>query len=201
MKHFSLAVLLLASSVLGACGDDEPAPQPTQQPVAPKPKAAATSADPTAKMARAYISGKQSAPVDLKYDVASKPQPGKVLDIDLAFVTTAVADSMAVTIASGTPGLEILSGATANFGILKIGEVTHHKISVRGDRADVLYFTVTATLHAVGVNSSRTWSIPLIFLDPAGPAAATSANATADAQAKPDAAGQKVQSLPARENK
>ncbi len=185
--------ILFACVLLAACGSEE-APAPVPQSAAPKPQAPKPP-DPTAKMAKAYA-GKPTAPVDLKYDVPSKPEPGKTLEIDLAFIVTAVTDSMTVSISSGTEGLEILSGATGAFGALKHDEIVKHAVTVRADRADVLYFTVTATLTTVGIHSSRTFSIPLIFSDPTDVAATT----TPPTQAKSDATGQKVESLPAQES-
>jgi hypothetical protein len=196
--HLS-AILAVAASALTACGSgDAPAPAPQQPaPVAQAPKPA----DPTAKMARAVVSGKSGAAVELKYDVLSKPEPGKPIEIDLALISGSVADSLTVNV-TAAPGLEVLSNATGNFGTLKFGEVAHHKVTVRADRADVVYLTVTAIVNAVGVNSARTFAIPLIFTEPGATGTPTAAvHATNDAQTKPDATGQKIQSMPAQESK
>ena len=189
------ATLVLAASALAACGSDEPAIQ-TPEPMVAKPQA--KPADPTAKMARAVVSGKTTAAVELRYDVAGKPEPGKLIEVDLALIPTAVAESLAVTV-TGTPGLEVVSNATATYNSLKIGQVAHQKITIRSQRAEVGYLTVTATVIAVGLTSARTFAIPLIFSDPASAAAAADARVTTGPQAKPDATGQKIQSMPAQE--
>ncbi len=164
MKIISTAILFLALSILAACGSKNETPAPVQT-VVRKPQIAKP-ADPTARMAHAVVTAKTGAAVDLKYDVLSKPEAGKPLELDLALVLGTVVDSMTVNVAA-TPGLEIVGNATATFDKLKIGEVTHQKVEVRAEHAEVVYLTVTATLFAVGTSSVRAFAIPLIFSEPA----------------------------------
>jgi hypothetical protein len=197
IKTTATTILILSAALYG-CGSDDEAAKATQA-VTPVVREAKP-VDPTEKMARAVASGKTGAAVELKYDVLSKPEPGKPIEIDLAFIPSTVADTLVVNV-TATPGLEVVANETANFGLLKIGEVAHHKITVRAERADVVYLTVVVTLNAVGVNSVRTFAIPLIVSDPNAPDAPASASVVTQAQMKTDATGQKIQSMPAQESK
>jgi len=194
-KAIALSTVLLTAACLVACGSEESTPAPQPAKVAPKPQAPAQPADPTAKMARAVPSGKSGAAVDLKYEVTSKPEPGKPIAIELALIPGSVTDSMTVHVA-GSPGLEVVANPTGMFGALKIGEVANHTVSVRAERAEMLYLTITATLSALNINSVRTFAIPLIFTDAAADAKVTT---TAEPQPQQDATGQKIESMKAEE--
>lgn len=194
IKLATLAILLLSVSLFG-CGSDEDTAKAAKT-AAPVVKEAAP-VDPTAKMARAVPSSKSGAAIELKYDVLSKPETGKPIEIDLALIPSSLLDSISVNV-TATPGLEIVTNATGNFGVTKIGEVTHHLITVRADHADVVYLTVAVTVNAVGVNSARTFAIPLIVSDPGAPEAQPAAKDAANIDTKTDSAGQKVQSMPAK---
>jgi hypothetical protein len=188
------AIFVLSAALLAACSSEEPTPTPVPRaPAANVQTQAAKPADPTAKMARAVTAGKASAPIELKYDVLVKPQPGEPIEIDLALIPGANADSIAVAV-TATPGLEIVSAPNATFGPLKAGEVANHKITARAAKIDVVYITVTATVTAIGTTQARAFAIPLIIGDPV-------TVAPSDASAKPDATGQKVQGMPAKESK
>jgi hypothetical protein len=194
MKSKLSAIFVLSAALLAACSSEEPTPTPVPRaPAANVQTQAAKPVDPTAKMARAVTAGKSSAPVELKYDVLVKPQPGEPIEIDLALIPGADVDSLSVAV-TATPGLEIVSTPTASFGPLKAGEVANHKITARAAKVDVVYITVTATLTAVGTSQARSFAIPLIVGDPV-------AVTPSDASAKPDATGQKVQGMPAKETK
>jgi hypothetical protein len=188
------ALCVLSAGLLSACGSEEPTPTPVPRAPAAQPQASKPS-DPTAKMAHAVTAGKASAPVDLKYDVLAKPEPGKSIEIDLAVIPGVNADSISVAV-TATPGLEITSNANATFGAVSSGAAAHHKITARAAKIDVVYVTVTVTMTAVGTTQSRAFAIPLIVGDPAAAAASVS-----DAQTKTDATGQKVQAMPAKESK
>jgi hypothetical protein len=186
-----LALLILTAGSIAGCGSDDKAAAPsTPQPKTPVAKVEASPADPTAKMAHAVVVGKSGAAVDLKYDVLNKPEIGKPVEIELALIPGAVLDSMTVSLAATTPGLTVISGGEGSFGKLAIGEVARQKFLVTADKEDVLYLTVTATAYAVGLSSTRSFAIPLIFSAPP-PAADVHA----------DTPAQKVQTASAPEKK
>lgn len=196
MKTKLAAILILSAGWLAGCGSDEPAPDAAPVPRAPATQQQAQSAKPadlTAKMARAVTSGKSAAPVELKYEIRTKPEPGKPIEIDLALIAGAHSDSLTVAV-TATPGLEIVTGSNGTFGPLNAGEIANHKVTAQVAQIDVVYLTVTATLAAAGTSQARTFAIPLIVGSPA-PATPSSASA------KPDATGQKVQGMPAKETK
>jgi hypothetical protein len=186
MKLRPIASLILSIAIvfsLAACGSGDKTPVPAA-PVKEAPKRAAQPADPTEKMAHAVVAGKSGASVDLKYDVLNKPEPGKAIEIELALIAGAVLDSASLNV-SAMPGITIVSNPDASFGKLGVGEIARQKFIVMADQPSVVYLTVTATATSVGINSSRTFAIPLIVATPVeAPATPVAENKTPTAPEK-----------------
>lgn len=164
------ALLAAAALLLAACGsNDEPAPAPAAAP-APPPKPAVEKApeDPTANMARAVATSGASAPINLRYEITSKPVTNTPIEIDLAVLVATGADSLSLSFESG-PGLTIISEPPPAQENVQPGVPVMAKLAVSADKPDVFYVTVVATIQSSGVPTTRQYAIPLIFSDPPPP--------------------------------
>jgi hypothetical protein len=185
-----LALSALAMT-LAACGSN---PEPPAKPVAAAPATAkpvvASEKDATAKMARAVGAGKPGAAVDLKYELAARPQAGKPVELTVALVPSPGVDSMDVTF-GGMDGITLAGDLTANFPEVKPGESYTHTLSLLPARNGVFYVTATVNTQIGGASLGRTFSIPFVVGDaPAQQQKPTPAK---------DANGQAIQPMKAQE--
>lgn len=152
-------------------------------------KTASDDARDDARMASAVVSGKTSAPVDLRYELAAKPAVGQSLEIELVFLPTAPSETLEVQV-SGMPGLTLAGGATAKFDKVRAGEPYPHKVLVQASGSGTYYVSVIAKMVTQTQTEVRTFSVPVVF-------------GTVPAVAKPapakDANGEPIESMPAKE--
>jgi len=192
---------LLAAALVAACGGgkgEEEVAQATQEPaagVAGAPVAAAPPAvDPDkARLASAVADGKTSAPVDMRYDVLTKPAQGQPFEVELVFEPRRAADSLEIEI-TDAPGLVLVGETTAKFGPVEAGQSYTAKVLVKGDNAGLYYIGVVARMSTQVQTESRAFAVPVVIGDPAAgqkPAAAPVL----------DAQGQAVQPMKAEEPK
>lgn len=191
----TLAVVALAA-LLAACGrgDKEPAAPPAKEAAEKKPVAAASTPakadDPDSRLATAVATGKTAAGVDLKYDVAAKPEPGQDFQIELVFLPRVAADALEVEV-SPIPGLAIVSGATARFENVTADERYSTPVVARADGQGLYYLGVSARMATQVQAEARTFSVPIVV-----GAALAAAEKPAPAT---DTSGQPIQSTPAEE--
>lgn len=164
------AIACVSLSACGDSGDDKASQSIT--PIQVKKESAP--ADPTARMARAVPIGGATAPVNLKYDVLSKPIVGTPVEIELAVMPTQHADSMSVSMA-GSPGLTLSLENVPSGGVVKSGHIEKVRFTALADKEAVYYVTVTATLYTAGTSEVRNFALPLIVTQPGSTAAATAA--------------------------
>jgi hypothetical protein len=195
----SAALALLAGLLVAGCGSKEqeqaaatPAPE-APAPAAPAP-AAATPEEVAkdARMASAVADGKTTAPVDLRYDIATKPDVGQAFEVELELKPRVSADALDVEIGD-SPGLTIVGERVARFANVGAGQGYSFKVLVSGASAGLYYISVIATVSSKVQTEVRAFTIPVVIGTPA-PAAAQKP------QAQVDASGQPIQSMPAKEN-
>ena len=155
-----------AFAMLSACGSDPEPPPPASPATAPAQAAqtqptAATQADPTEKMGRAVGSGKPGAAVDIKYEFASRPEPGKPVQLDVALIPSAGVDSMTARF-SGMEGITLAGGLTAEYASVQPRQPYKHSVSVLADKAGVFYITVSVDTVIGGATLGRTFAIPFV---------------------------------------
>ena len=193
------AVAVLAASLLAGCGAGKQpesaavggTPEPAQvEPAASAPPPADV-ADEKSRMATAVTDGKTSAPVDMKYDLPSKPGVGLPFEVELVFDTRMAADALEVEI-SEAPGLVVVSEKTIKFEPVEGGQSYTTKLLVKGDNPGLYYVGVVAKMSTSVQSESRAFAIPIVIGD--SPAAEKPAPAK-------DAAGQAIESMPAAEPK
>ena len=184
---------IAALAMLSACGSDPEPPPPAAaapaQAAQPQPAPAAP-ADPTEKMARAIGNGKPGAAVDIKYEFASRPEPGKPVQLDVALIASAGVDSMTARF-SGMDGITLAGDLTADYASVEPRQVYKHSVSVLADKAGVFYVTVSVDTVIGGATLGRTFAIPFV----AGTGQVTQQK-TAPVT---DAAGQPVEPMKAEE--
>jgi hypothetical protein len=192
------AVTLLAAALVAACGggkDEEAAAQAAQDPApsaAGAPVAAAPAVDSAkARLASAVADGKTSAPIDMKYDVLTKPAQGQPFEVELVFAPLQAAETLEIEI-TDAPGLVLVGEKTAKFGPVEAGQSYTAKVLVKGDNAGLYYIGVVARMARQSLTESRAFAVPVVIGDPAAgqkPAAAPVL----------DAEGQAVQPMKAEE--
>jgi hypothetical protein len=187
-------VILALAALLAACGgggDDGPkVRQRTSAPVDEAAQAAAAAESPDDKrMANAVVTGKTSAPVDLKYDLLAKPAVGQPFEIELAFLPRLATDTLEVEV-TGIPGLVVVSGGKARFDGVAAGGRHVAKVTVQADTAGIYYVNVVARMITQVQTEARTFSVPVVV--------GTVAPAQAAAPVT-DAAGEAIEPMPAVE--
>jgi len=190
-------VALLAAALVTACGggkDDAAAVAKAEKAKADVPAAAAPPAsvdEKHSRLASAVVDSKTTAPVDMKYDVLSKPALGQPFEVEMTFDTRLSADSLEIEITEA-PGLTIVGAKTASFAPVEGGQSYSSKVLVQGDNPGLYYIGVVAKMSTKVQTESRAFAIPVVIGDP------PSAQKAAPAK---DATGQAVQSIPAQEPK
>lgn len=188
------ALVLLACAVMTGCGSkDEPAAAtPAATASTPPPAAPVVTPEQAAKdarMAKAVVNGKATAPVDLHYDILSKPDVGQPFEVELALRPRVAAETLDVQIGDSI-GLVIDGERTARFTAVEAGQDYSFKVQALGAAAGVYYISITATISSKVQAETRSFSIPVVI---GSPAAQKTTPQT-------DSAGQPIQSMPAKED-
>jgi len=185
-------VALALACTLAACGGGDEAKNGKRAAKASDEAADATAVTKSpedARMANAVATGKTSAPVDLKYDLLTKPAAGQPFEIELAFLPRLAADTLEVEV-TGIPGLTVVSGGVARFAAVTGGSRHVAKVTVQADVDGIYYANVVARMVTKVQSEARTFAVPVVV------------GTVAPAQkAEPvtDAAGEAIQPMPATE--
>lgn len=174
-KFLSVIAVLLACAVVAACnrGTNEAAtPAATTSVVKPKQSKAAQ--NPLANMIKAVPVAAGEQPVELRFELAARPEVGQAVEVKLNLLGLADASDMHLTI-TAAPGLDVLSGAQANFTSLKVGESLSHQLSVRSKDAGIFIADVQLMATINGAMQTLNYSIPVAIVTPDAPAAAATA--------------------------
>jgi hypothetical protein len=186
--------VLALAAVLAACGrgeEEQAAATGTPAAGAPAGGAAVPAESPDDKrMANAVVTGKTTAPVDLKYDVLAKPDIGQPFEIELAFSPRLPADALEVEV-TGIPGLTVVSGGATRFEGVTGGERYVVKALVQADAPGIYYANVVAKMVTQLQAEARTFSVPVVV---------GSVPAAQKTEPAKDASGEAIKSLPAVES-
>jgi hypothetical protein len=193
LRHTTIAALVALLVACGGGGEEEPKKAPVKKVV--KQTRAETEAQTTAqndemRLANAVVTGKTTAPVDLKFDVPAKPGVGQPFVVELVFSPRLPADVLEVEV-TGNPGLALVDGGTARFEDVQTNGRHVLQVQARADAAGLYYLSVVARMVNKVQTEARTFSVPV----------AVGAGAVAE---KPtparDASGQPIESMPAQES-
>ena len=113
------------------------------------------------RMANAVVTGKTTAPVDLKYDVLAKPNVGQPFEVELAFSPRLPADALEVEV-TGIPGLTVVSGGATRFEGVLAGDRHVAKVLVQADAPGIYYANVVAKMITQVQTEARTFSVPVV---------------------------------------
>ena len=190
MRRLAQFLLITSLAVATAACDSEPeAPADAPAAAAAPLPAPATEAPPdaTAKMARAVGDGKPGAAVDNRYDISAKPEVGKPMEVQIAFVPRSGVEALAAVI-SGMDGITVAGNLKPHFDNVQAGNSYQHNFTLLPDRNGVYYVTVAVTTTLSGASIGRTFSIPFVV-----------GNAPVQEKAAPpkDAEGQAVEAMKA----
>jgi hypothetical protein len=113
-------------------------------------------------MAAAPTMGKGPAVVDLKFELAQRPQIGQVLEINLALVPKFDGGPATLQV-SASPGLDAVQGDTP-FDLPEVaaGEVYRHTVHVTPSVEGVLLMSLTVSLKHDDISDSEAFSVPVI---------------------------------------
>jgi hypothetical protein len=147
--------------------------------------------------------GKPGAPVEMKFDILERPEPGKTVPIVIE-VTPIGADIATLDVSvQATDGIEVLDGAQMpQLQKPADGATARHTVNVRPQRDGVFYVSIVALVEQPSGSIARSFSIPIIVGGGAAASAAVSGKAAAGGGAalKSDASGNSVVSMPAQES-
>jgi hypothetical protein len=155
----------------------------------PAPKAAApadTGVDPavdaTRRMAAGVPVGTSTAPVDVRFDLASVPAPGQPFQLDVAVLLQAPAPLLRIDVAGGA-GLTIADpSGTVVLEKVQAGTVQHVPVTAASSAPGTRVFNVKVTLELPSGAESRGFAFPVIVGGSAAPAASPAAAAPAAAK-------------------
>jgi hypothetical protein len=168
MNRLLACLSILSLGLLTACGSQEE-PAPPAAAATPTPAAAPAAApepappeDPTAKMAKAVIaSGKPGAAVDIRYDFKAKPAIGTPVELEIAFVPSAPAETLEATL-KGMEGLSLTGALTATFNNVERGKPYTHTVTVLPETSGVFYVSASVSMKTGETSMGRTFAIPLV---------------------------------------
>ena len=150
------------------------------------------SVDDDPRYAAAVVSGKTSAPVDLKYDLATKPRAGEPFEIELVFQPRLPADTLEVEV-TGMPGLVVGQQGAFKFDKVQVQTPYVQKVTVQADADGTYYVSVVARMISQIQTEVRTFSVPVVV--------GTTPAVVAKPAPQTDATGQAIQPTQATEAK
>jgi hypothetical protein len=150
--------------VLAACGGSKQVGTADQ--LAAKNAAAAkqhssTSAEQTATMVQAPTSGKATAPMQLKFELAERPVAGQTIDMGLALMVTVPAQSVTLHLADAA-GIVYADAADRPLGAVVPDTVYRQDIKLSAAAEGVYFVGVTAIMSRDTLTETRNFSIPII---------------------------------------
>jgi hypothetical protein len=141
------------------------------------------------RMANAVADSKTTAPIDLLYDIPTKPEVGQPFTVELSVKPRLPADTLDVEIGD-SPGITIEGDRAARFPDVQAGEPYTFKVQVRGDAPGLYYISVMAKMATKVQSEGRAFSVPVVIGSPV---------AAQKPAPQKDASGQAIESMPAKE--
>lgn len=200
--RLALLVMVAVPTLLGCSGADRPAAGKGES-------AAGAAGDAASRAAIAHsdgmvsavsASGKPGASVDLKFDIATKPELGKPLTVKVAVLPRSAEISQLRVVFQSNESVEVQSGSEMPVQEKPAdGAVLSHAVTVVPRREGVLYLGAVALVESGSSSVARSFAIPIIVGDPVQAEQALAAKPAQGALAKGEG-GEKIISLPASEN-
>jgi hypothetical protein len=158
-------VLTLCCCALSACDrNPEPAQTPATTPrQVVKSSANSSAADPLAGMVKAVTSDTRQHVIELRFELAGRPEVGAAVDVKLNL--QAVDDAAEVKLMLATdPKISIIAGGEAAFATIKAGESVSHIVTLRGTEAGIFVLDAKLTTTANGGPRTLNYAIPVAIV-------------------------------------
>jgi hypothetical protein len=197
-SHGTLIVIAALAATRAACADDAPeaaAGAASATEAAPQPKIVEANKKASGHLVAAVATGKPGAPVQMRFDIASRPKLGEAFEVAVELSADAPNVGNLQVVFQATDGLEIRGGSEIAAAAPAVGQALAHKIVVQPLREGIFYISAVATADVNGVVEARSFAIPVIV----GNAAPASANKPSGILGT-DAKGEKISSLAASES-
>ncbi|MCC6172510.1 MAG: hypothetical protein IT481_10830 [Gammaproteobacteria bacterium] len=194
-----LALAAIALGTLAACaGGDAPTQAkqdgrgtPAGADLRPRGKAAVDG-----MVAAVSATGKPGAPVELKFDIAARPELGQPLEVAVAVVPRSADVGQLRVVFQSNEAVEVQSGNEAVQDKPVDGVAMTHTVTVVPRREGVFYLGAVALIEGPGGSVARSFAIPIIVGDPVAAERALAAKPAQGTVSK-SAGGEDVVSLPA----
>jgi hypothetical protein len=160
--------VVAAMLALAACGGDkhqDAVDQAAKNAASAAKQRPASAAEQIASMVQAPTTGKATAPIQLKYELASRPVAGQATELSLALLAGVAAQS--VTLHFGdSPGLVFADSSDLSFGAVVPDTVYRQAVKLSAPAEGVYFVAVTATITHDSAVETRAYSIPIIVSPP-----------------------------------
>ena len=163
-----LACIALA---LGACGGGSGGDTGSTVQLHKKKSAQADQPGPTrekqtAGMVSAASSARSAEIADLKFDIPSRPEPGKPVEVELALLPLTESPSATMEM-SGSEGLTVAAGqSVVNFSDVGRSRVFRSSVAVTPAAEGVYFLNVLVSFKNLDFTDTRSFSVPLIVTAP-----------------------------------
>ena len=168
----ALAGFGIGALLLGACHPGRGGTSGAAQSAAKKAASAEPAVDPAVAeanrtMASGVPIGKSTAPLEVRFDLASVPVAGENFELDIAVLPDAPAPVLHLEVTGGE-GLTILDpDGPVGFEKVQAGSVAHLRVRASAATAGTRLVQVRATLELPGGPESRVFAFPLVIGTPA----------------------------------
>lgn len=163
-RSLALALVLSLALTLAGCGSKSE-PAPTHAKSAALVKKAATPADSLSPYLVAAVTTAKSGAglMQLKFELAGRPQVGEPVDVDLVIVPQADNITQISGTVQGDEGLEVVSGdAIPPEDKVTFGTPIHHALRVRAKRDGIFTLSAAMTVESGGQTLAPVYTMPFI---------------------------------------
>ncbi len=162
--------MMVSLGLLAGCGSSSGSATSSAASKSKKTTPAQVSTDPAERPATDMVAGvspsKAGPPVALKFELREAPQPGQLLDVDIAILPDAPAINRIYGKFQGAEGLDVVEGGELP-AIDKpaTGSVIRHLVRVLPKQDGIYTVNATVSVDLADDSISRTYSIPVIVGD------------------------------------
>lgn len=175
MNRWGKAAVFAALSVIAACSKESNT-DAVQQQVTQTKRLAKVPEDPLAGMTGAITASKGDLPVDVRFQLASRPQPGQPVEVKVAFASKAELMGLHAVI-KPNDSLKMANDVQTRFDALKPGEIKDYSFTATPPTSGIYIATLELTVTRDAGDNTYSYSIPLAVPNPAPPASSSSAAA------------------------
>lgn len=140
-----------------SAGNPSPTPKKAQTAV----KKGPTAEELTAGMVQAAPQGKSPLALDMKFDLGSRPQVGRPLEVNVALIPQMAGGPVSLQV-TGSTGFASAEAGAFEIPDMEPGEVYRHTLKLTPSSEGLQVVNVTVSVKHEDVNDSKVFSIPVI---------------------------------------